>query len=271
MRRTERSSLRWFVLWLLCATSSTARADEPSPLPDRSYLWDGGAVPYLYVPLALTVGLRTAATTRSSPLVFDHDEGGEHYPGGQYPVAMLYLDAAAAGGAILLGGDDSRWFHLKGFAQGLAVTQLLTAVAKNAFGRHRPHYDLTPGADNAPDLRRSFWSGHSSSTLATATHLGLYARQHIFSRWRAPGTLPWWEGLAYAGLTTAAVAIPYSQYRLNRHHASDVIIGSMVGASSASLFYVYQERRFRRGREAGSELVIAPDPSINGFMISGSW
>lgn len=266
------------VVAFLSTTSSAAHADGADPhalsLPDRSYLWDGGAVPYLYLPLALTIGLRTSTSPRARPLLFDRDEGGERYSGGQYPVAMLYVDAAVAGGVILLGGDDSRWLHLKGLTQGLAVTQLLTTVAKNAFGRHRPHYDLSPGADNPPDRRRSFWSGHSSSTLATATYLGLYARQHVFSRWREPGTLPWWEGLTYVGLTSAALAVPFSQYKLRRHHASDVIVGGLVGAGTAALFYAHQERRFRRsrsGRDESLELVLAPDPSINGFVISGTW
>ena len=54
------------IVALLSTTSSAARADEAEPrtstlsLPDRSYLWDGGAIPYLYLPLALTIGLRTS-------------------------------------------------------------------------------------------------------------------------------------------------------------------------------------------------------------------
>lgn len=257
---------------LAAGAATPARADRFDwRLPDRSYLWDGGAVPYLYAPLAFAIGLKLAAEPPATPLWFSPREGGERYDGGQYPTAMLYVDAAVAGALILAGGDDSRWFHLKGFAQGLAMTQMLTTLAKNTFGRHRPMYD--PAAPGSADARRSFWSGHSSSTLATAVYLGLYARQHIFDRWRPPGTLPWWEGLAYAGLAAAAVAIPYSQVRLHRHHVSDVIVGSAVGAGVATLFYLYQERNYRRGRQADDtlDLRILPDPSIRGITILGRW
>ncbi|MBZ0234190.1 MAG: phosphatase PAP2 family protein [Deltaproteobacteria bacterium] len=277
------SSLVAIVLVLTTSTHAAADAGEADPdegfeLPDRAYLLDGGAVPYLYVPIALTLAIRSQTPPRSRPLLFKTTEGGEIYPGGQYPVPMLYVGAGLAAGTILAAGDDSRWFHLKGFAQGMAMNALLTSVAKNVFGRQRPSYDLAPGAKNPDDHRRSFWSGHSSTTLATATYLGLYARQHIFSRWREPGTLPWWEAASYAGLTAAALAVPYSQYRLNRHHASDVITGSLVGAGASTVFYIYQERRYRRARAArdrdeprGFEWSVAPDPSINGFAISGSW
>jgi membrane-associated phospholipid phosphatase len=84
--------------------------------------------------------------------------------------------------------------------------------------------------------------------------------------------MPWREGVAYAGLMTVALAVPYSQYRLKRHHASDVIVGSVVGAGTAAVFYAYQERHCRRdGGDDTLKLVIAPDPSINGFVISESW
>jgi membrane-associated phospholipid phosphatase len=245
-------------------------------LPDRSYLWDGGMVPFVYAPLALTLGLR-GQEPADQPVMFSPSEGGQTYNGGQYPVAMLYVDAAAAGGMILFGGDDSRWYHLKGFAEGVATTELLTTIAKNTFGRHRPMYDLDPGAANPADSRKSFWSGHASSTLATATYLGLYARQHLFNRWRPAGELRWWEGVAYVGLAAGALAIPYSQYALHRHHASDVIVGSAVGASVSTLFYIYQERRYRQhkaGRDRESspfEISVVPNTSINGVTLMGTW
>jgi membrane-associated phospholipid phosphatase len=247
-------------------------------LPERSYLWDGGAVPFLYLPIGLTIGLK-ASEPPDQPQMFSSLEGGASYSGGQYPTSMLWVDAAAAGATILLGGDDSRWHHLKGFTQGLMVAQLLTATAKNTFGRHRPMYDLTPGAENPIDNRRSFWSGHASNTLATATYLGLYARYHLFNRWRPAGTFTWWEGAAYVALAGAAAAVPYSQYALHRHHASDVITGGLVGAGVSALFFAYQERRYRRDRDrpgdsarpTGLALSIVPNASINGLTIMGTW
>jgi membrane-associated phospholipid phosphatase len=266
----------------LGCVAGTASADDDNfnwELPDRSYLWDGGAVPFLYLPLAMTLGIRGGNEPPADPIMFSEAEGGKDYSGGQYPVTMLYVDAAVAGGLILVGGDDSRWFHLKGFAQGMITTNLLTALAKNTFGRHRPMYDLTPGAVNPPDSSKSFFSGHSSATLATATYLALYARQHLFNRWRPEGEFRWWEGAAYLGLAAGALAVPYSQYALNRHHASDVIVGSAVGAGVSALFYVYQESRYRSWKRGPSEsglaepmeLSIVPNTGINGITIMGTW
>ncbi|MGE0397888.1 MAG: phosphatase PAP2 family protein [Kofleriaceae bacterium] len=256
-----------------------AFADEHDfELPKSSYWWDGGAVPFLYLPLALNIANRSMSEPPPTPMMFSPMEGGKTYNGGQYPTTMLYVDAAAAGALILAGGDKSRWHHFKGFAQGLAMTSLLTGVAKSTFGRHRPMYDLgTPMEDQPSDVRKSFFSGHSSMTLATATYLGLYARQHIFSRWRGDRVLPWWEGAAYLTLAAAAIAVPYSQYALNRHHASDVITGSLVGAGMSTLFYIYQERRYRKDKRASEtapepfQFSIVPSGEFKGVTVSGSF
>lgn len=258
-----------------------AHADEfDFQLPKSSYLWDGGAVPFLYLPLALNLANRSMSEPPATPIVFSAAEGGRTYDGGQYPTAMLYVDAAVVGGLVLAGGDDSRWHHFKGFAQAISMTSLLTGVAKSTFGRRRPSYDPNMPMEAQPsDMRKSFFSGHSSMTLSTATYLALYARQHIFSRWRGDRTLPWWEGAAYLTLAAAAIAVPYSQYALNRHHASDVITGSLVGAGMSTLFYIYQERRYRNDKRASEsepsrepfQFSIVPNGDFKGITISGSF
>jgi membrane-associated phospholipid phosphatase len=278
--------MRLLLLVVLAASFGTVRTAHAGDrgqfdwkAPRASYWWDGGAIPFLYLPLAMNLGYRAFREPPAEPVMFSKMEGGRSYDGGQFPVTMLWVDAIAAGGAIVLGGDDSRWHHAKGFAQGLAMTSMLTALAKSTFGRHRPMYDLGDGAVNPKDSSKSFWSGHSSMTLATATYLGLYARQHLFDRWRPEGTLPWWEVASYAALAVGAAAIPYSQYHLNRHHASDVITGSLVGATVAGLAYWFQERNYRRDKAHPSEvgkpepmtLSILPDSSMRGLSLSGTW
>ena len=269
--------MRAVIVLLLLARTAAADDKFAWSAPEPGYLWNGGAVPFLYLPLAGYLTIRSQYEPRDEPLMFSRREGGQRYDGGQYPTPFLYVDAGVVAGVIALGGDDSRWFHLKGFAQGLAMTQFLTVLAKSTVGRHRPSYDLAPGADNAPDQKKSFWSGHASSTLATATYLGLYLRQHLFDRWRPHGTFTWWEGAAYLGLAAATLSIPYSQYHLNRHHASDVIIGSAVGAAVATTFYFYQERRYQHDQLEQPSLFerhhisIAPEPAIRGFAVTGTW
>lgn len=235
---------------LMLAIARPAAA-EPDPdrfgwhPPPRSYGWDGGVIPLAYVPLALTISVELLAEPADPPRLFSAGEGGLSFTNHQYPTPLLYVDAVLAAGVIVVGGDRTRWDHAKGFAESAALTSCATTLAKLTFGRHRPSYDLTPGAMNSSDQRRSFWSGHSSSTLATATYLALYARYHVFDRWRPHGELAWWEVVSYAAIGAGAFAIPYSQYVFHRHHASDVIVGGVVGATLSTLVFFYQERRAR--------------------------
>ncbi|MEJ7596680.1 MAG: phosphatase PAP2 family protein [Kofleriaceae bacterium] len=275
--RRRLSSLGLVALVAVLTSARVAAAEDyPGQFdwkgPESSYWWDGGVIPFLYIPIALNLGYRFLRPPRPRPLLFSTLEGGRSYTGGQYPVVLLYVDAVVAGGAILFAGDDSRWHHTKGFVQGIAMTSLLTALAKGTFGRQRPMFDLAIGADNPHDSRRSFWSGHSSVTLATATYLGLYARQHLFDRWRPGGTWPWWEIVSYTALAAGAAAIPYSQYALNRHHASDVIIGSLVGATVAVFTYVLQEASYRAARDDLAEPVAGRTGlGMRSLMFRGAW
>lgn len=269
------------VVCCVLASSRVAAAENTDDFdftaPSSSYWWDGGAVPFLYLPLAMNLVTRGMNEPPATPMMFSPMEGGKTYDGGQYPVAMLYVDAGAAAATVLFAGDRSRWFHLKGFLQGISMTSFLTGVAKTTFGRHRPMYDLDMPMEEQPsDVRKSFWSGHSAMTMSTATYLGIYARQHIFTRWRGDRVLPWWEAAAYVGLAAGAIAVPYSQYALHRHHGSDVIMGSAVGIGVSSLMYVYQEKRYRKakGKEAPPEpwqFSFVPNKEFRGFTVSGSW
>ena len=128
------------VVILLVLLARTAVADDKFAWkpPEPGYLWNGGALPFLYLPLAGYLTIRTEYEPRDEPLMFSRREGGKPYDGGQYPTPFLYVDAGVVAGVIALGGDDSRWFHLKGFAQGIAMTQFLTVLAKSTVGRHRP-------------------------------------------------------------------------------------------------------------------------------------
>jgi membrane-associated phospholipid phosphatase len=235
-----------------------ARAEAQSR-PDKlelSYLWDGGVVPFVYGAYAARLALEEVAEPPMEPVFFSDKEGGQpDMKSRELPGMVVTAGSAIFGATIALDDNPSRWFHLKGFAQGMATTALLTGIGKNMVGRRRPDYDPTSLEE---DGRRSFPSGHSSQALAAATYFGLYMYQHGFDRWREPGTMPWWEGATYVGIAALAIAVPVERVVHNRHHATDALAGSVLGAATSAAFFVYQERRYRKAKAAQYEADTGP-------------
>ncbi|KAK4051443.1 hypothetical protein OIV83_002927 [Microbotryomycetes sp. JL201] len=169
------------------------------------------------------------------------------------PVAIILL--------IGLGWQRSFWDLHNGWL-GLflscSITTVVTQVIKVTVGRPRP--DLidrcqpVDGAANAPvyglatvalcsvqsghiidDGFKSFPSGHSSFAFAGLGFLSLYlaGKMHLFDR-RGFALKPW---IAVAPVTGAAL-IAVSRTMDYRHHATDVIAGSLLG--SVITFVVYR-------------------------------
>jgi hypothetical protein len=250
------------------ASAQSERSGELGAL-DPSYLVDGGALPFLWLPLAASFAIDRYWEPRESPLGFSAREGGAtSQRADEVHGAWVSVGAGAAALAVAVAGDDSRWFHLKGFAQSVAVTSLLTASAKRLFGRHRPDYDGSDATDAT-----SFPSGHASQTAAALTYLGLFLDQHVFER--HAGT-PWFEVASYLGLGALAVGVPAERVLRKRHHLSDVVAGSLLGAASSVGFFVFQERRYRgasaRVGDTDRALLPAPTlPSIGGPQVNLSF
>jgi membrane-associated phospholipid phosphatase len=241
-----------------------ARAEDVDPTDlDLAYLYDGGVIPFFYLPLAFTTSLDLWVPPRESPLGFSVDEGGApSRQADEVPGWTVGAGATLMSLGIVLSDDDARWFHLKGMGEALATTGTLTALAKVTFGRHRPDFVLD--GPNPPDARRSFFSGHASTSLAATTYFALYLRTHGFDRWREPGTLPWWEAATYTGLAALAVYVPYTRVRDHRHHATDALVGALVGAGTATAFFLWQEHRYGEAASplATPRLVAARRPLI---------
>jgi len=103
-----------------------------------------------------------------------------------------------------------------------AITSTLTDMIKIATRRPRPIAYQNPSATDT-NLELSFPSGHASgvsSVAATATYLAFV---------RAPRSPRPWITLAAGTLLTAFVS--YERVRAGAHFPTDVIAGSMLGAS----------------------------------------
>jgi membrane-associated phospholipid phosphatase len=160
------------------------------------------------------------------------------------------------------------------FAESLSVTFAITDLTKIAFRRPRPiaYQEQAAlnaqfgGADKAPsisdtDATLSFFSGHASivsATAATATYLAFM---------RSPGTWRPWVTLAVGALWTAGVS--YERVRAGAHFPTDVIAGSLAGASIGVL--VPHIHRF----DAGTHHILvggAPAPGGGGLAtVSGTF
>jgi PAP2 superfamily len=254
-----------------CVTSGVAHAQSAASSGDSHesgvtwhYLYDGGMLPFFYVPMAVALGVRLFADPPPTPRLFSATEGGAPFHADTVPESAVALYAVTGAAAVILLPTNkwARLYHLKGYGEAMMTNAMLTEVAKVTFGRHRPHW--MPGMD--ADSRSSFFSGHSSFTFATSTYLGLYLHGHVFSKWRDPGqSYAWWETLPLGVLAGGSVAVAASRVHDNRHHPSDVITGAAVGTSVSAAFYLWQDSRYRRS--AHLQLV----PSANGLSLAGSW
>jgi membrane-associated phospholipid phosphatase len=260
------------------APVSVARADAEARVDDDigwEYLLDGGAVPFVYATGITALSLRLLVEPPETPRFFSESEGGEAFSSDTISEAAVtgYLSL----GALTVGlvpADDSRMFHLKGYAEAILTTLALTEISKATVGRHRPHFSPD---ETDPDQRRSFFSGHSSLWFATSTYLGLYLNAHVFSRWRDDDDFAFWTFVPAAALLGGSIYVASTRVDDNRHHLSDVLVGAGVGTATSLIFYWYQESRYRDARArlgAGEYSVweriqIAPwgrDPGVTVMM-----
>lgn len=267
-----------FALALALAPLS-AHADSGAPDDDPfdlewSYLYDGGAVPFVFGAGAAAVSLYLFAEPRDTPWLFSASEGGEPRIDESIPDIAVAGMGALAGLGVAAWDRDARWFHTKGFVESFCTTAALTELSKGVVGRHRPRFD--PALSDEADDRKSFFSGHASLTWSTVTYLGLYLRQHAFATRRGTAALAWWEMPAYASLLAVGVYIPYTRVDEGYHHVSDVLVGASVGSATAALFYWWQQRRYERAaagarREGAPSLTVMPLGAGRGVQLVGTF
>jgi membrane-associated phospholipid phosphatase len=266
--RPRRLSIISLIVALIVAVAGAPRvahAGEGADPLDASYLWNGGALPFFWGALGADAALGQWGSPRQTPLLFSADEGGLPRSSWEIPGWALRAGAGTVGLAIAIGGDDSKWYHVKGFAESMATVGFLTHALKLTFGRHRPYY--TPGSIVAQE-RKSFPSGHSTNAFAIAAYSALYLRWHVFGRSRDTGTLVTTaEALTYAGLAAGATALALERVFHNRHHVTDLIGGAVLGTATSVAFFFYQEHRYQRRESGAPARTLLPSVGRGGALL----
>ena len=262
----------------ILALVRTAAADPIEPVPlaekrggiDLGYLVDGGMVPFFWGAMAGRLALDKWATPRDTPLLFSGSEGGKEKATWETPGLVVTGLGVVTGGLMILGGDESRMYHVKGLAESLMTGCLVTGAIKTIVGRHRPDWSEDNNSDSE---RRSFPSGHSTQAFAVATYAILYLRGHVFDTRRGNSKMPWWELATYSGIGLGAAAIAGERVFHNRHNLSDVAIGGLLGTVSSSLFYYYQEGRYQdhAQKEGMKSLTVTPSVTPTGAQVGMSF
>jgi hypothetical protein len=143
-------------------------------------------------------------------------------------------------------GDDARALEVAG--ESLALSLLTVEALKDLTGRERP--------DGSNDL--SFPSGHTTKAFVGATFIGRW----VDARWDSNlGYLAW--------LPASAVGLARMQH--DRHWASDVVAGALLGSFFTNLIWNAhygpgEHSIYRSSPKAAWSL--APVPMENGFALS---
>ncbi len=102
-------------------------------------------------------------------------------------------------------------------AAAILLNTASTTLLKNVVKRERPYHTYTGIFPDKIESDYAFPSGHTSSAFATATSLAL-------------ATKKWYVAVpAFAW----SASVGYSRIYLGQHYPSDVIMGALVGSSSA--------------------------------------
>lgn len=167
------------------------------------------------------------------------------------PVMILTLDVLAAGKD---GQPGDAWIDALLIAEATSVAMALNQIVKFAVGRERPFVHALPDADKPftarpSDNNLSFYSAHTALTFALATSAGTIAsmRRYRIAPWI------WTAGIAVAAVTG------YLRIAADRHYASDVVVGAVVGSlTGAAVPYFFHGPR---------RVSVTPAPVAGGLSL----
>jgi membrane-associated phospholipid phosphatase len=128
------------------------------------------------------------------------------------------------------------------FVSGLLLTEGVTNLAKTIVARPRPYLTLEPELSvgrthiDPDDDRRSFFSGHVSSSMFSAVYLNKRIRHIMKDRMSAAGYHRWrWAPPSLLFSWTAFVG--WSRIHAYKHYFSDVVVAAAVGGVIGEFFF----------------------------------
>jgi hypothetical protein len=246
-------------IFLASVMAANAHAEGDDGKPDLSYLYDGGAVPLFWLPVAGGYAIDQSVAPRSSPLFFDPREGGATPSSWEVPSWSMTVAGAGVAALYVVGSNDSsRWYHAKGLAEAMATGSLVVSVVKPLFGRHRPDWSAT---SSDPTKDESFVSGHATKAFAIATYSALYLHDHVAGD----------HELAYAAIFTGAVLVDAERVYHHKHFVSDVATGSLLGAATSYVIYRYQDARASGHRTHDWRIAPSLDARASTFSVAGTF
>jgi membrane-associated phospholipid phosphatase len=182
-------------------------------------------------------------------------------------LSTVFSFALAPGAGIAVGaaiaGHDHRIGELPAgllvVAESAMLAMDVNQITKYAVGRERPDVHARTPADRAGqragDDNLSFFSGHATLAFALSTSAGTIASMRSYRL--AP--LMWVAGMTFA------TAGSYLRIAADRHYATDVITGMVVGAAVGFSVPYFGHRPGTRGIRFGA----MPVPEGAGIMASG--
>ncbi|MBC7692567.1 MAG: phosphatase PAP2 family protein [Methylotenera sp.] len=157
------------------------------------------------------------------------------------PVLLDWMD---------LGTSQEFLEDLTVYSETLSINGALVTLAKYTVQRPLPRtYAGDPKLVNSPGGYRSFYSGHTSLTMASlsAASMTLNLRHHS-------GALPW--------ILTGAITLSVAAERVaaGRHFYTDVAVGAAAGALVGILVPFFHERRKRETSTSTVSFNFVPTP-----------
>ena len=117
-------------------------------------------------------------------------------------------------------------------AAAILLNTASTTLLKNVIKRERPYNSYTGIFPDKIESDYAFPSGHTSSAFATATSLAIDTKK----RYVAVPAFAWSAGVGY------------SRIYLGQHYPSDVIMGALVGSSSALICHWATKQLAKRNK-----------------------